>query len=615
MFDYEEGQVLISLDTDPVFGNVTFRTVWIADKLVRQGGSDSLVFKGGKQLTTMSWENMEEDRYFMVAHATLEMQNGNGETVRLDMSNALPGQPLAVLDEPYVKEVDEAAKIFAGVIIGVTGLATLGMFCFIIVHRNHKIMTMAQAGLLAFLALACMITISLSFLLLPINDVFCQLQELLFIFATLMPTILIGRLWRVYTTLSVAHKLGRGVQGSSSLNAQSSKLDSVKQRTSAKLNKISNFSEDKIMKLLSLIACTPCVQRVEKRTSSPGMRRATSSLRRATTRVETLLLIFFLTLPQIVVQLVGIFAYGKTLEVTFNDDFTAARKYCQPPENGSWILLFGSIYLAFMFVVATYVAWCSRNLPSAFNEKDAVFKASFLSGIMVVVISLGLSFSNIPEVAPNVSASLEILMTVGVSTITAYFVITPKIRRVRSGEPVVMTNILRDMNGLGSVSSASSSTEEDEYRRASEEATRAHRRATETKSSQLDATGSPKRHVTTQPVEIRYDQPIPKKMEKHLYKLICNESMVRTRRLYCWTIDRNVIHIPSLTYHCYFPLLYSAEGRPMDKREWRSLLKATNELAFEFDNVSMKFESEAEMSASMGGEKETDPEQQPDHSE
>lgn len=52
----------------------------------------------------------------------------------------------------------------------------------------------------------------------------------------------------------------------------------------------------------------------------------------------------------------------------------------------------------------------------------------------------------------------------------------------------------------------------------------------------------------------------------------------------------------------------------MDKWEWRALLRATNELASEFDNVSMKFESEAEMSASMG-EKETDLEQQQDHSE
>ncbi|KAL3919898.1 MAG: hypothetical protein SGILL_003524 [Bacillariaceae sp.] len=129
-FRYVEGTALRTLETDPSIGNVTFRTAWIADKLVREDTA-SLVYKGGVNMTTMAWDNMGDDRYFMVAHATLEMKNGNGETVRLDMSNALPGQPLAVLDEPYISQVDSAGKIFAGVLIGLAGLVTLAMFCFI----------------------------------------------------------------------------------------------------------------------------------------------------------------------------------------------------------------------------------------------------------------------------------------------------------------------------------------------------------------------------------------------------------------------------------------------------------------------------------------------------
>jgi hypothetical protein len=587
-FENVEGTVLRTLTTDPFVGNVTFRTAWIAATLVREG--TSLVYKGGVNMTTMSWDDMGEDRYFLVAHATLEMQNAIGETVRLDMSNSLPGQPLAVLDKPYVKEVDQAGKIFAGVIIGVAGIITLGMFCFIVVHRNHKVMTMAQSGLLSALAAASLVTIAFSFVLLPINDTFCEVKELLLIPATLMPTILIGRLWRVYTTLSVAHQLGRGINnGSSSMSAESKsgRLSSVRQKTKAKLSQVSRASEEKVMKLLSLLACTPCIQRMERRKSVPGKRRTTSSFRRATTRLETVILIVCLTLPQIVIQIFNLINYENKLEMTFNDDFTAARQSCQSSDDSGWVKLFGSVYLAAMFVVACYVAWCSRNLPSAFNEKDLVFKASLLSGITVIVISVGIGYSELPEVSPNVTSSLEIIMIVGVSMMTSCFVIFPKIRRVRSGEPIVMTNILRDMNGM-TASSSSSGSEEDEYRRASEEAKKQHARISEGRTSHIDSIGSPRISVTTQPVLLRYDEAIPKRMERHLHELktLCE----------------------SVTNRC-------AEGRPMEKWEWRALLRATSELTHEFENVDMRFDEAVGEVSINAVDKKSDPERQQDDTE
>ena len=94
-FRYVEGTALRTLDTDPSIDNVTFRTTWIAGTLAREDET-SLVYQGGVDMTIMAWDDMEDDRYYMVAHGTLEMRNSNGETLRLDMSNSLPGQPLAV---------------------------------------------------------------------------------------------------------------------------------------------------------------------------------------------------------------------------------------------------------------------------------------------------------------------------------------------------------------------------------------------------------------------------------------------------------------------------------------------------------------------------------------
>jgi hypothetical protein len=509
----------LPLDSVPTDNStkLTFRTNWTVDTLVPDG-TNSRMFSGKIVLPVVCWSSMDDADYAVIAHATMALPTGTGEILRVDVSSELPGDPLDVANKPDVKVFDSGAMIFVGILIGVGGFMTLGMFVYIILHRNHRVMTMAQAGLLSGLAAASCTTIVMSFLLMPIDDIFCKLDGLLFIPATLMPTILVGRLWRVHTTLAVAYSLGRGTSNLTSSvdkSGSSSKFSNMRQQTRTSLSKFSKKSEEWVMKFLTLLACSPCIQNLERRRSLPSQIRSTSSLRRTTTRKETLILIFFLTLPQVVVQTVDVFIHWGEARLTeeYADDFSSARKSCW---SKTWMTFFGGGYLAAMFVLAMYVAWCSRNLPSAFNEKDAVFKAGFVNGVIVIVVTVGLSFSDIPQVSPNLTVSFMVIMTVGVSLLTSWFVIMPKIRRVHDGETVVVTNILRDMNG---VRTSSLSSEEEEYRRASLEAAVASRISSAGVVTSTSSSTSSRKRVTHSKKILKFDEPIPKQIERQLYQL------------------------------------------------------------------------------------------------
>lgn len=52
---------------------------------------------------------------------------------------------------------------------------------------------------------------------------------------------------------------------------------------------------------------------------------------------------------------------------------------------------------------------------------------------------------------------------------------------------------------------------------------------------------------------------------------------------------------PSLLSFFFF-FFGSAEGRPMDKTEWESLLRVTADLTHDFDNVRMKFDDHSRSS-------------------
>jgi hypothetical protein len=71
----------------------------------------------------------------------------------------------------------------------------------------------------------------------------------------------------------------------------------------------------------------------------------------------------------------------------------------------SWNLLAGFCLAASVFLLAVVVSWISRNLPSAFNEKDQVFQAASISVILVCVVAALEALADEPTSSPNIQVS------------------------------------------------------------------------------------------------------------------------------------------------------------------------------------------------------------------
>lgn len=150
------------------------------------------------------------------------------------------------------------------------------------------------------------------------------------------------------------------------------------------------------------------------------------------------------------------------------------------------------------------MACVSRNIPSAFNDRDQIFNSSIINGICSAVFLLVTIISNATLLNPSATAGLYITVMVAIAMITNTCVVLPKIRRVLSGEPVVVTKLLRDMNRYGSVA------------RSDGTATKKHQGDLVARS---DGTATDNDQHFPPSVRILPKDPIPDAMEKHLHRL------------------------------------------------------------------------------------------------
>jgi len=73
-----------------------------------------------------------------------------------------------------------------------------------------------------------------------------------------------------------------------------------------------------------------------------------------------------------------------------------------------WLLYVDAGYLASNFLMAMFVAWRSRHLPSVFNAKTEIFTAGVVNGIANLVFGDGIAAADMSRLSPN-------LMTVQLS--------------------------------------------------------------------------------------------------------------------------------------------------------------------------------------------------------
>jgi hypothetical protein len=332
---------------------------------------------------------------YCTGHAVEFFKTDGPTAYRIDIAAAAPNFVMTIKNAPKILEITEPFKIAIGVIIGVFSSIALAMVGFIYKYRNHRVMTLAQGGLLGWLAACAFVAITASFLYLPTHDIFCRMRgPLVMIPTTMMAAILVGRLWRVYMTLNTAANMGR---------------TSTKEQVGGGL--ISNVtrsivSEQRIMHWLGVLAFSRLFRR---NTDASASRNRRSSFRQQTTQTDTVRLILVLSLPQIFLQVFEASYFDTNVEIEFNDAEDVGRYRCNASSN-LWIMYVGVTVLAMTYLLAILVAWYSRDLPTAFNEKDQIFQAATINGI-VCMVGLSLVFvTDLPSTSPNVTVRIREMM-------------------------------------------------------------------------------------------------------------------------------------------------------------------------------------------------------------
>jgi 7 transmembrane sweet-taste receptor of 3 GCPR len=219
--------------------------------------------------------------------------------------------------------------------------------------------------------------IACTFVFLPSQDVFCKLQgPLVFIPMTFVASCLVGRIWRVYKVLSVMNQFAR--------------LDSTKKTFGC---------GDALISALSFLAKLPL--RCTSHAKQPVLLR--NSFRQTASAEETACLIGALTLPQVIVQVLASVLVDWKLVTELEPSGNVGREVCGG--SGNWVLVVGMAYTAAVYILAVIVAYISRTLPSAFNEKVQIFHASTISTLLAFITISLVSISNDPTTHPDVQVN------------------------------------------------------------------------------------------------------------------------------------------------------------------------------------------------------------------
>lgn len=476
--------------------------------------------------STVTYEIPEDTTgtYYAIGHAVLLLgPNENSASVQLDVANALPRRIFSVIPPPRVLQPTEAYKIGISILLGVVGAFELLLLVGVVVYRKNGVMKLSQPAFLSLMVL-CALLASLSCILyIPENDLYCNLwSPLIMIPVSTIASILIARIWRMYIILSSSLRLS---------------LIAPKKRV----------HEEKFMSALTFLASwheslhEQCVTRLHK--SPPTHRQRSLSVMQHSLRKEVkdrhvLQLIATLTAPQVIVQVIALTLYPAWVDVAVNDG--VARVVC---EADHWWPIFASfLIVVLLFLMSLLVAWISRDLPSLFNEKKQVFKASWINFLVVAFAGAMIILTDFETTSPNTRAFLFTAVTLCAALTPCFYVVLPKVLRARKGETLVMSRLFTPAAG-GSSSFTHQGFRPDDG--SSSNITPSPRDAEE--GAKTSTTKKEKQHV----VVIREFEPPPRQLE---YQLLAMKDLLTKMN------DS------------------STEGRRITKQEWELLQDSSDAL-------------------------------------
>ena len=370
-WNYTEGTTLLGIWGDDAGRIVDTR--WIQLNLEEENEAEDFFTAQVDISLLLPRKTVRPGTYFMLGHVVLYFELDDGNFQRLDVAQTIPDHIVQIRPPPTILTVTTSAKIWLGIVIGLLSLFALYCLGFILKHRSHDVMKLAQGSFLAAMAATCLVQTVFSFTFIP-RHAFCHMRGLLVrVPLTFLGAILVGRAWRTYSILNMANALGRPSISKGCLELY-------------------------FVRFLDFLASLHCNAKASTPPGSP----TPQSLRRVIPTQESWRLIILLTLPQLILQVVGVALVTEGLDVQYTDNHDAGRILCS---SEAWLGSTGTGIAAFVYFLAVLMAYVARDLPSAFNEKDQIFNASVISSIVAVMsIVLG-HIADAPTTSPDVVVS------------------------------------------------------------------------------------------------------------------------------------------------------------------------------------------------------------------
>jgi 7 transmembrane sweet-taste receptor of 3 GCPR len=316
---------------------------WVSVTL-QKSELNNAMFQGTLNLSVTLPSNASSGVFLIEGQTAVSLKSPNHTMVYVDMAMALPKTVAVIVESPpVIMTVSKSMVVYVYVISGVFGAFALGCFVFILHHRNHVVLTLAQGSFLAALAASCFIHMVFTFTFLPVNDIFCSIHGILeYIPMSFAGAIMVARVWRAYCTLATANAIGRRPSPGT---------------------KNEKYWSEKCIFFLGWLARLPL--RCFKQYRKPAVR---STLRQTVTATETASLVIMLTLPQVILQVFGAIFYHRDLEEQWDPSLNLGRIVCEA--HGAWVQELGVALAGIVYIWSVSVAWIARDLPSAFNEKS-----------------------------------------------------------------------------------------------------------------------------------------------------------------------------------------------------------------------------------------------------
>jgi 7 transmembrane sweet-taste receptor of 3 GCPR len=380
-WNYKEGDVLFGI---PDQTTVSARWCKWALRPQNPNSTDDTIYQTALNITIRLPDTIREGAYFFVAHAVMNFQvEDNLE--RIDVAKTLYGNVVEVRRPPTILRLTRSMELGVIMAIAVFGATALAMFAATVYHRNHPVMKIAQGSLLSALSLVATFQIAALYTILPLSDFACHVND----FAVLVPmtmlgSLLVGRMWRVYTTLSSVSTLGR-------LSSKNDPSDRDGRKSCCSFN-------DNMLAILAFFADIPV-----RGFRGGGRRSSLAGLRRTVTLQQTCSLVCFLTLPQLFYQVLMIFLSERSLRLDIDSVEGIGREVCSDrAARGGGVVIAIVVYL-----LALWLAVLSRHLPSAFNEKEHIFLVSTTTATLTLVTLSLLGITDVPSSSPDVQVNAK----------------------------------------------------------------------------------------------------------------------------------------------------------------------------------------------------------------